>query len=1117
MGATSINSTVVKLVHLLKPAWQARDAAQVDLAQVIERVRQRWRLRLLIDGLFLILISMLVLVLGFAWLINHWHFDSSLVALARFTIIISFIALLWRHCLKPLTRQVSDAQVALYLQEHEPSLKSIILSAVDARQSSPDDISPQLTKHLLERACDASAELGFGHSVEETKLRQAALKFGLAVIMIAGLAIAPPEFLRNSAKALLVPWSNASEYSPYRIELEPGDIEIARGADQLISASIDGFDGNDVFLMTSMDEGISWRQTAMELVNNAGLYESFLFNLNESLNYYVSAAGRQTDTYRIDVIDIPVIEEISLHYHFPAYTMLPAETSRGTGDILALRGTRVEVEIKPDIGIPGGALLLSNGDRIELSQGENQIWLGEIIVEENSAYKVQLQRANGIPVDASTEFRITALDDQSPEVAILSPGRDMKVSMIEEPVMKFRASDDQGIADLELVMSINGGDQQRIKLFPGDEAQGVNQQFDAEHILFLENLDLEPGDLISYYVETRDLAPQDQSRNATSDIFFYQVRPFSNNYYSGEQGGGGGGAQGGQQQGHLADQQKQFVVAIFKMIRDREQYDDDAYRDNLELLAEAQSRIRNRVEAIVRRIGTRSIVQLDERYRVIKEQLPLAAEAMVEVEEKLKSVEIESALTDAQLALLHLQRADAAFRDINISMANRSGGGAASNAGFEEIADLFKLEMDKLRNQYETVQSGQSQTPGEVIDKTLERLRELARRQQKELERQLRLQDRANNSNNASQLALAEELEAMARQLERLSRQQPNPQLNQSVQQMRDAAEAMRRAAANSAAGGSAGVDQSRRAMSNLQQARRLLDQSRVRQFSEAVERSLKRAELAEKRQSTIKQEVEQVDEQWSKKMIEQLRQLDIHKNALSEELLKLESELSELTSTAQQQQPKVTQSLKQAIRASRDFRLQDRIGRSFDMVQQGQKESAVKNEAEIAKGIARIRENIATALTNVTAQNTDGMEISLESMRALARELKLAQERRLSSSTTHGLGGDIDQATGRLLEGLAQRADELGRILLDQGVSAGDINPVLEKINELARAGIGESSAYSEISEQALYALMELEYRLRRQMHTAESSDLLVSDSAELPDDYRDLVADYFRGLSGN
>ena len=46
----------------------------------------------------------------------------------------------------PLRRQVSDAQVALYLEERETSLGGLLASAIDARAASADDISPQFAE-----------------------------------------------------------------------------------------------------------------------------------------------------------------------------------------------------------------------------------------------------------------------------------------------------------------------------------------------------------------------------------------------------------------------------------------------------------------------------------------------------------------------------------------------------------------------------------------------------------------------------------------------------------------------------------------------------------------------------------------------------------------------------------------------------------------------------------------------------------------------------------------------------------------------------------------------------------------------------------------------------------
>jgi len=49
-----------------------------------------------------------------------------------------------------------------------------------------------------------------------------------------------------------------------------------------------------------------------------------------------------------------------------------------------------------------------------------------------------------------------------------------------------------------------------------------------------------------------------------------------------------------------------------------------------------------------------------------------------------------------------------------------SGGGGAGRPAGEELADLFQLEMDKLRNQYETA-SGLSTDTENQVDEMLER------------------------------------------------------------------------------------------------------------------------------------------------------------------------------------------------------------------------------------------------------------------------------------------------------------------------------------------------------------------------------------------------------------
>ena len=123
------------------------------------------------------------------------------------------------------------------------------------------------------------------------------------------------------------------------------------------------------------------------------------------------------------------------------------------------------------------------------------------------------------------------------------------------------------------------------------------------------------------------------------------------------------------------------------------------------------------------------VMPADRAFRSIAEMLPLAADAMRDAESSLQDQDIDAALPHEQRSLQHLQRAEEAYEEVLLTMGGGGGGGGGSRASqaAEDLADLFELELDKLRNQYETLQRGEQQAADNSIDELMERLRELAR------------------------------------------------------------------------------------------------------------------------------------------------------------------------------------------------------------------------------------------------------------------------------------------------------------------------------------------------------------------------------------------------------
>src|SRR6185503_16763208 len=105
----------------------------------------------------------------------------------------------------------------------------------------------------------------------------------------------------------------------------------------------------------------------------------------------------------------------------------------------------------------------------------------------------------------------------------------------------------------------------------------------------------------------------------------------------------------------------------------------------------------------------------------------------------LKAMKPNDALAPEQRALKILQVVEQQY-ETQIAQQNGGGGGGGQQSQMaEDLADLFELELDKLANQYEMKQQAEQQASDKKIDELADKLKELARRQQQEAERQARL------------------------------------------------------------------------------------------------------------------------------------------------------------------------------------------------------------------------------------------------------------------------------------------------------------------------------------------------------------------------------------------
>src|SRR3954454_17685422 len=593
--------------------------ASGGLVEIIHQVRRRWRYKQALRGAVGVLgLGVAVLLLS-AYGLESWRFSAGAIITFRVVLAVALTGLVGWFLVRPLMRQVSDEQVALYIEEHEPSLQEAIVSAIEvekaSRTSAQSPHSAALVQRLVETAVEKCQSIQGGRSLERAPVR----RYSGTILAIAAATIAVfmlgPAYLRHALSALVKISGSVEAAAPYRIEVTPGDATVPRGVDQTITAKLEGFDAEQAALMVRKTPDAPFERMTLlrsEKATDTNTYEGMLFDLAGPVDYFVEASGVRSKTYTLKVVDLPYVQKLQLEYHFPAYTGLEPRKVEEGGDIAVLKGTEIRVHVVPTMTAPGGEILLNDKDSAGLTPAGGGLD-GFFVVDKDGFYRIDLTAPTGEKVTASPQYTIDALNDMPPTVSISKPGRDTSASPIEEVFVEARAEDDYGVKDLDLVYSVNGSAEKSIRLFDGKNRLS---EVTAGHTFYLEELDVKPGDFVSYFARAAD-NDASGAKKQTSDIYFLQIRPLRKDFKRAESdagAGGGGGAAG--QVGALSQQQRQIIAATFNINRDRKTTSADKLRENSVVLALSQSKLRDQVDGLVTRMNSR-LVQQDPAFKKI--------------------------------------------------------------------------------------------------------------------------------------------------------------------------------------------------------------------------------------------------------------------------------------------------------------------------------------------------------------------------------------------------------------------------------------------------------------------------------------------------------------------
>jgi hypothetical protein len=701
-----------------QPVFERREGNSMtaigQLDDYLRRVESRLRLFAASRGAALTAGGALALTLLLVWIGNQYRFAENVVFPLRLVLFAAIAAAIAFALAIPLAK-LNRKRVTRLAERQAPDFGERLLT-VSERHGEANPFIELIAEDALRVASQHAPE----HFAESNYLYGALGAAALAVGTLVWLIAAGPGYWGYGASLFWTGSGNPGKRPLYDLAVQPGDKTIRRKSDQLISAQLLGFSAHQVVLHARYGEATKWDTASMQPGSEGSAYQFKFVGLADPVEYYVQADGTESKHFKISVRDLPGVKRVKVALRFPAELRLKDVVEDPGGDIRAVEGTQAEISVLTDKPLDRGLLIFEDGSRVALTKGDGNWLSAKMPIHKDGSYHVAALD-NNEAIRISDDYFIESGKDEPPSIRIANPGKDPKVSPIEEVPVTVEAADDFAVEGMDLHYSVNGGAEQVVPLL---KTKGVKEA-SGTTLLSLESFKLVPGDLVSLYATARDA-----THTSRSDIIFAEAEPFDFKFSQSQQSGGGGGGMGNQQN-DISERQKQIIAATWNQERDSVKA-RAALQENAKFLSDTESKLSDQAKTLAERMSSREMEGAGSAFANFSKLMTQAAGQMDEAVNQLKPGKWRDALPIEQKALQSLLRAESMFREIQIAFGQRGGGGGGGGAQ-RDLARMFDLELDTSKNQYETGQQDQQQQQSDqqkAVDEALEKLKELARRQQ---------------------------------------------------------------------------------------------------------------------------------------------------------------------------------------------------------------------------------------------------------------------------------------------------------------------------------------------------------------------------------------------------
>lgn len=471
----------------------------------------------LIKGILVFLTCLLLFILTVSISEYYFYLPSWLRVFIASVFVLGGLAALGIWVVVPLTKMaklgkvISHEQAATIIGVHFSNVSDKLLNILQLKKNNDSSASKELIEASIDQKAKQLVPVPVASAIDLSKNKRY-LPYLLPVMLIGVfILIAAPSVFTDASERLLQPTKTFEKPAPFQFILSNQEFKAIRGSDFTLKAHTEG----DV-VPTDLSVAIDGDIIPMNAVEQQR-FEYIFRNMTTPVIFRLYAAGFYSRPYTIEVIQKPILKSFKVALDYPDYTGRKDEQVNNLSDMTVPAGTRVKWILNTE---HTDKLAFRYGNEgLNYLPKSNNAFTTESRFLRDTSYTIMLSNSHTGATDSLTYF-VKVTPDEHPVLQLQEFRDSVSGTQI---LLSGTAGDDYGIQRVLFKYIVTNAQNQELakKEKTLDITRGVLTNF--EYYFDVQDLKLQPGQKVSYYVEAWDNDAVFGSKATRSELMSYQM------------------------------------------------------------------------------------------------------------------------------------------------------------------------------------------------------------------------------------------------------------------------------------------------------------------------------------------------------------------------------------------------------------------------------------------------------------------------------------------------------------------------------------------------------------------------------------------------------------------